>query len=70
MITTSYLDAFGLEQAASIQEAIAVGDIVCTGTSNWPAFNVLAIVDGKAWIKPVAGGPDGVVELHRCRRAS
>ena len=63
----TYSDLFGLEQAPPGPRIPAVGDVVVTGHSDWPRFTVVAVSEGKAWVRGVHSDDDSVVALERCR---
>ena len=64
----SYADMFGCGPEISSQNCVILrGDIVATGRCDWPRFNVVAVWDGKAWLRDVNTHDDCVVAADRCR---
>ena len=49
-------------------QLMGVGDVVRTGDNLYPYFKVIAIFDGKAWVRDVQYAADHVLpiaELHK-----
>ena len=66
---SSYADVFGVTREASPEGgSVAPGDIVRTGPNREPRYRVIAVSDGKAWIRGLARGRDFVVPLGRLRQ--
>lgn len=68
MLKVSYSDIFGIRYEREGEEVIHPGDVVRTGESQRPQYAVLAVSDGKAWVRNVDSGADGIVEVNRCRK--
>ena len=47
---------------------VHVGALCSHGGNRLPMYRVIAIYDGKAWLRDVNNGVDGVVELAHCHR--
>ena len=47
---------------------VRVGDVVRTGDHAYPCYRVIAMSDGRAWVRDIQDGTDYVVSLARCRR--
>jgi hypothetical protein len=50
-------------------DPIGVGDIVVTGASVWPRYQVVAVADGRVWLRDVQTQMDAIVGEDRCRLA-
>jgi hypothetical protein len=48
---------------------IRPGDRVCTGANVHPNHEVIAVYGGKAWVRDLRSGCDGITTLHRCLKA-
>jgi hypothetical protein len=70
MVKVSYSDLFGIRHERDHDEEIHVGDQVRTGANANPKFTVMALHDGKAWLRSLDNGSDGVVALNRCRKTA
>jgi hypothetical protein len=64
----SYADVFSLNLLREHDEAVAAGDLVCTGPSLFPQYKVIAVHGDKVWLRNVQNGWDAVADLKRCRR--
>jgi hypothetical protein len=60
-------DLFDPELPAS-DPALAEGDIVLCGPTGALALEVIALRHGKAWVRDLEGGRDGVVKVTAFRR--
>jgi len=67
MRKVSFSDVFGLQHAPFEGEPPQVGDMVATGPNDAPQYQVLAIVEDKAWLRGARGG-DHIVPLSRLRK--
>ena len=47
---------------------LSVGDIVRTGENRHPHYEIIAVRDGKAWIRNTQYGDDHVVPIAKIRR--
>ena len=66
---SSYADVFGVTRESSPEgELVAPGDVVRTGPNRHPRYRVIAVNEGKAWIRGLARGRDFVVPVGRLRR--
>jgi hypothetical protein len=70
MTLSSYSDIFGISHDRDHDEDIRVGDLVRTGTNQYPQFTVIAVSGDKAWVRNVQTGADSLALLARCRRLS
>jgi hypothetical protein len=63
----SYADLANIEFPLSDQAAV-VGDIIVTGISTHPRYQVIGVHDGWAWLKNIdnEAAPLGSVLLSRC----
>jgi hypothetical protein len=52
-----------IEGDHEITPIIAVGDLVRTGDNLYPYFKVIAIFDGRAWVRDVQYNVDHVVPI-------
>ena len=68
MNSISYCDVFSLTLDREHDEAILAGDIVRTGTNDFPRFKVVAVHGDKAWLRDVQTGANHLAPLLRCRR--
>jgi len=68
MLNLSYADVFSIRLQREYAEDIGVGDLVRTGENAFPHFTVLAVHDGKAWVRNVQNHQDSVIDLDRCRK--
>ncbi len=50
-------------------EPVTPGDIVVTGASFWPRYQVIAVVDGRVWLRDVQTQMDAIIGYDRCRQA-
>ena len=66
--TPSYSDVFSIKHDREWDEDVQVGQVVRTGPNHHPHFEVIAIHDGKAWVRNVSTGVDSLTPLSRCRR--
>ena len=48
-------------------EALQVGDVCVTGENSRPRFRVIALVEGRAWVRDVETAQDSVVLASHCR---
>ena len=67
MPTVSYSDLFGIRHERELEEPIEAGDVVRTGPNAKPHFRVLAVNDGRVWVRNVDTSADGIVDMNRCR---
>jgi hypothetical protein len=65
---SSYSDVFAISHNRGYDEDIQAGDLVSTGPNLFPRFLIVAVSDGKAWVRNVQGGLDSITDLDRCRR--
>jgi hypothetical protein len=66
---SSYADVFGVTRENSPEgEPVTAGDIVRTRPNREPRYRVIAVSDGKAWVRGLARGRDFVVPVGRLRR--
>jgi hypothetical protein len=49
-------------------DALAVGDVIRTGESLHPHYEVIATSGESAWVRDVQYGTDHIVPLARCTR--
>ena len=68
VLKVSYSDVFGIRYERDDPESVVVGDTVVTGDNASPTFTVVAINDGKVWLRSRDGGVDAIVPLSRCRK--
>jgi hypothetical protein len=68
MVRSSYSDVFAIRHEREVDEPIAAGDLVRTGSNAFPHYQVIAVYGDKAWVRDVHYGSDGVVNLNLCRR--
>jgi len=68
MVQVSYSDLYGIRHERDYEEHIAEGDTVSSGGNSGPYFTVMAVNAGRAWLRNVQSGMDGVVDLSRCRK--
>lgn len=54
------------EKVTGDPEPVKVGDTVKTGPNDYPRFKVIAIDEGRAWLRNVISGDDAVVSLQEC----
>jgi hypothetical protein len=45
---------------------LQAGDLCRTGLNRLPTFRVIHVVDDKAWLRDVNGGPDTTIPLTSC----
>ena len=69
MAAVSYLNVFGIKHAPT-QDAIAPGDLVCTGPNACPQFRVIAVHQDVVWVRNTETGVDGLTSLERCRKVN
>jgi hypothetical protein len=69
MAAASYLNVYGIEHAPT-HDAVAVGDLVCTGPNAWPQFQVIAVHHDVAWVRNTQTGADGLTPTARCRKVN
>lgn len=63
---TSYADLFGI---VVVEDGnVAVGDVVITGNNDYPRYEVLALHDGRAWVRSTDHDWDAVVDQVRLRK--
>ena len=67
-MTVSYVDVFGIEPVRAPSQDVRPGDLVRTGANLFPHFAVIAVADGKAWVRNTQTGDDGIAPLDRCHR--
>jgi hypothetical protein len=68
MTHVSYSDLFEISHHRGYDEDIRAGDLVRTGPNLFPHYTVIAVDGGKAWVRDVQTGVDGLAELIRCRK--
>ena len=56
------------EQTGDRLAPIMTGDLVRTGESSYPRYNVVATSGDRAWIRDVQDETDHVVPTDRCHR--
>lgn len=47
-------------------DPVRVGDIVRTGSNDYPRFKVVALDSGRVWLRNVLTGDDAIVSLEEC----
>jgi hypothetical protein len=67
-MTVSYIDVFGIEPVRARGDDIRPGDLVRTGANLFPHFSVVAVAEGKVWVRNTQTGDDGIAPLDRCHR--
>lgn len=70
MSAISYLDVFEIDHDQTEAEEIGIGDVVRMGANLAPEYKVVAISDGKAWVRNVQSGQDALAPLTRCRKVA
>ena len=64
----SYLDLFDVPvKPANHDRPVLPGDLVTTGSCDWPRYTVIAVWKTRAWVRDVLTGEDAVVDAQRCR---
>ena len=48
--------------------SVMVGDLIRTSANLYPHYEVIAVADGRAWIRDVQRGTDHIVPIDRCRK--
>jgi hypothetical protein len=51
-------------------EQPAPGSHVMVGVNRGPIYEVVSVVGGHAWVRPLSNGQEGLVELGRLRPAA
>ena len=70
MSAISYLDVFEIHHDQTGADEIGVGDVVRMGANLTPHYAVVAISDGKAWVRNTQSGQDALAPLTRCRKVA
>lgn len=65
-MSSSYASLYGIE--FPIGGDVEVGDIVVTGFNSYPTFQVITIIDDKAWIREADRGYDHIISVARLRK--
>ena len=60
------LDGYG--EPTSLVTPIHPGDVVRRSMNRYPHYRVIAVSDGRAWVRDVQYGTDAVVPLEDFRR--
>jgi hypothetical protein len=47
---------------------VSVGDVIRTGENFHPHYQVIAMSEGRAWIRDTQHGTDHIVPVDQCRR--
>jgi hypothetical protein len=68
MTHISYSDLYESADLGGLAEVLEAGDIVRTGANLFPHYEVIAVRDGKAWVRNLQSGEDGLAEVARCRK--
>ena len=48
--------------------SVTVGDLIRTSANLYPHYEVIAVADGRVWIRDVQRGTDPIVPIDRCRK--
>ncbi len=68
MYRISYSDVFSIALDREYDESISPGDLVRTGSNQFPHFQVIAVHGDMGWLRDVQTGADHLVPLLRCRK--
>jgi hypothetical protein len=57
-----------VDQRSELRSSVSPGELVRTGDNFHPHYRIIALSDGRAWIRDTQHGTDNVVPLDRCTR--
>jgi hypothetical protein len=53
-----------------VDKPLRQGDLCHHGDNTYPVYQVIFVHDGRAWVRDVSSGVEGIVDVDRCRPLS